>query len=198
MDCFPVRWSSPNFDTSRGVETETLTVKPARIEFKTRMPAPSPSSGGGQPPVLPEATVPDFSDSDDFLRVRGFSVEIQGDLGKEVDTAWESLSGGELMIEMTEPTKGGDKFRTTSPGHKSVSEVTLRGAMTDGRKALCDWINETAQHQVTDRLWRSNSLPVPARGGRSNSSSSIPIGPLPASRARAGRLAGTNAGSPRL
>jgi phage tail-like protein len=33
--CFPTSWSSVNFDTSSTVQTETLTVKIHRIEFKT-------------------------------------------------------------------------------------------------------------------------------------------------------------------
>jgi hypothetical protein len=35
FDCFPTQWSSVNFDTSSTVQTETLTVKIGRIEFKT-------------------------------------------------------------------------------------------------------------------------------------------------------------------
>lgn len=34
-DCFPTQWSSVNFDTSSTVQTETLTCKVGRIEFKT-------------------------------------------------------------------------------------------------------------------------------------------------------------------
>jgi len=82
--------------------------------------------------------------SDKFAQVRGFRVEITGTQGKEVDTAWESCHGGELMIEMTETTIGSDQYQTHSPGHRSVGEITLIGAMTDQRKALCQWINDTA------------------------------------------------------
>lgn len=34
MDCFPTQWSSVSFDTSSNVQSETLTVKVMRIEFK--------------------------------------------------------------------------------------------------------------------------------------------------------------------
>ena len=34
-DCFPASWSAVNYDTSSTVQTETLTVKIGRIEFKT-------------------------------------------------------------------------------------------------------------------------------------------------------------------
>jgi hypothetical protein len=88
--------------------------------------------------------------SDQFAQVRGFSVEITGAAGKEVDTAWESVSGGELIIETTDTTIGGDRFQTTLPGHRSVGEITLRGAMTDKRAALCTWINET----VAGKPWK--------------------------------------------
>lgn len=94
---------------------------------------------------MAEATV-----SDKFAQVRGFSVEITGQTGKEVDNAWESVSGGELIIELTETTIGGDKYKTQSPGHKSVGEITLCGAMTDKRAALCQWINET----VAGKPWK--------------------------------------------
>ena len=85
--------------------------------------------------------------SDKFAQVRGFKVEISGSSGKEVDTAWESVSGGDMVIELTETTIGDDKFRTNSPGHKTVNEITLRGAMTDGRQNLCKWINDTVNGQ---------------------------------------------------
>ena len=82
--------------------------------------------------------------SDKFAQVRGFRVEIDdGAGGKEVDTAWESAHGGELTIELPVSNVG-------SPGHKSVGEIVLRGAMTDKRAALCTWINET----VNGRPWK--------------------------------------------
>lgn len=95
--------------------------------------------------------------SDKFAQVRGFSVEISSATGKEVDTAWESVSGGELIIEQTETTVGSDKFQTNSPGHKTVGEITLRGAMTDKRQALCTWINET----VAGKPWKRSVAITP-------------------------------------
>jgi hypothetical protein len=67
---------------------------------------------------------------DEMLVTHGFKVEIEtGAGGADVDASWESVSGGERM---------------TSPGHQSVGEITLRGAVTDGRKAIETWINESA------------------------------------------------------
>ncbi len=52
---------------------------------------------------------------DKFAQVRGFLVEIESaGGGKEVDTAWESVSGGELIIEQTEPPPARTSFRPTS------------------------------------------------------------------------------------
>jgi hypothetical protein len=89
---------------------------------------------------------------DKYAQVRGFKVEIDQATGKEVDTAWETCSGGELCIECADTTIGADKFQTTSPGHKSVSEIILRGAMTNKRAALCTWINDTTQ----GKPWKRN------------------------------------------
>lgn len=75
---------------------------------------------------------------DQMLVYKGFDVEIEGPGGTGVDSTWESVSGGE-------------KFQTTSPGHKSVGEITLRGAMTDSRQAIESWINETAAGKTSTR-----------------------------------------------
>ena len=86
--------------------------------------------------------------SDKFAQVRGFKVEITGATGKEVDTAWESVSGGEMIIPG--PHTPAEQVRTNSPGHKTVGEITLRGAMTDKRQALSSWINDT----VDGKPWK--------------------------------------------
>lgn len=96
---------------------------------------------------MAEATV-----SDMFAQIRGFRVEIDGATGKEVDTAWETVAGGSLNIEVTDTTIGADKFGTNAPGHRTVEEITLRGAMTDKRAALCQWINDT----VNGKPWKRN------------------------------------------
>ena len=84
----------------------------------------------------------DAMTSDKFAQVRGFKVDIAGADGSvDTDTAWESVSTGTAMITSE---------RTNSPGHKTVGEITLRGAMTDGRKAMCQWINET----VNGKPWK--------------------------------------------
>ena len=76
---------------------------------------------------------------DHLLRYKGFNVEIEApDGGTDVDASWESVSGGE-------------KFVTTSPGHKSVGEITLRGAMTGSREGIEAWINEIAAGKTSTR-----------------------------------------------
>jgi len=94
----------------------------------------------------------DAATSDKFAHIRGFKIEIDGAGGKEVDTAWEHVSGGALMIEHVETTIAGDKHHTHSPGHKAVEDIVLRGAMTEKRDQLCKWINETCQ----GKGWKRN------------------------------------------
>ena len=83
----------------------------------------------------------DIGTSDKFAQVKGFQVDIDGAGGKDHDVAWEHVSGGALMIEHVETTIGADKHHTNTPGQGQVGDITLRGAMTDTRGALCQWLN---------------------------------------------------------
>jgi hypothetical protein len=74
-------------------------------------------------------TKAEAASSDKFAQVRGFKVEISGSSGKEVDTAWESVSGGDMVIELTETSIGADKFRTNN----------LRGSLAPVASSLNDW-----------------------------------------------------------
>ncbi|MBM3945306.1 MAG: hypothetical protein FJ317_07465, partial [SAR202 cluster bacterium] len=78
---------------------------------------------------------------DEMLVVLGFSVEITGaGSGSDVDSAWETASGGSLNIEIADSSTGSDQSHMTTPGHKYVDTLTLRGPLTAGRKTVpgCD------------------------------------------------------------
>jgi|GEM_PF-1804530 phage tail-like protein len=69
-------------------------------------------------------------------RLPDFTVEITGaGSGSDVDSAWETASGGSLNIEIADASVGTDQTHTTTPGHKYVEELTLRGPLTAGRTA---------------------------------------------------------------
>jgi phage tail-like protein len=87
--------------------------------------------------VVPSASAQDSTYSpDESLVVLGFTVEITGaGSGGDVDSAWETMSGGSLNIEVSESSVGTDQTHTTTPGHKYVDELTLRGPMTAASKA---------------------------------------------------------------
>jgi hypothetical protein len=53
--------------------------------------------------------------------------------------ASRSSRGGGLLLHTQSASR-----HTTTPGHKYVDEIVLRGPMTSGRKALMDWIQESA------------------------------------------------------
>lgn len=82
--------------------------------------------------------------SDKFAQVREFRVEIDSHgAGSDVDSSWETLSSGELLVE-----------RTNAPGHKTVGEITLRGPITAGRVAMCQWINDVVTgNDRTRNVW---------------------------------------------
>jgi len=88
---------------------------------------------------------------DEMLVVLGFTVTIDGGgTGTDVDDGWESCTGGALNIEVREQPGTG----TTTPGHKYIDEITLRGPLTAGRNALTDWINATVSGSV-DQQYRT-------------------------------------------
>ncbi len=62
---------------------------------------------------------------DAYAQLKPFTAELSG--AKEIDGAWRSVSGGEQKIELTETTAGSGNSHVTTPGHKYVDEVTLRG-----------------------------------------------------------------------
>lgn len=71
-------------------------------------------------------------------------------LREYVNEAYDIWGGGEEWSISQDV--GTPRFRTNSPGHKTVGEITLRSAMTDGRKALCTWINETVKGKPWKRM----------------------------------------------
>ncbi|MHC4389986.1 MAG: phage tail protein [Planctomycetota bacterium] len=82
--------------------------------------------------------------ADEMLVVLGFTVTIDGGgTGTDVDSAWETCSGGALQIEVADASVGTDPYHETTPGHKYVDTLTLRGPLTSGRVAMCDWITKT-------------------------------------------------------
>jgi hypothetical protein len=72
---------------------------------------------------------------DQVLRLKGFRIEINAGSGSDVDSAWETCSGGSLNIVPPDPPTGGSPY-------KFVEEITLRGPITAGRKSLLQLINE--------------------------------------------------------
>jgi hypothetical protein len=85
--------------------------------------------------------------------LRGFRVEIHGaGSGSDPDSAWETSTGGALQIEVADVIPRPDGTHATTPGHKYVDTLTLRGPLTSGRKAMCDWINATVQ----GKEWKRN------------------------------------------
>ncbi len=123
FDCFPTQWSSVNFDTSSTVQTETLKVNIGRIEFTTSV-APGGGGTGG---------------------AGGVGVTMDG-----VREIYDARQNGEPLLHLSGLVAGSGGTKVSSPGHKSISEITLRGAMTDGRQNLCKWINDS----VNGKPWK--------------------------------------------
>ncbi|HES58542.1 MAG TPA: hypothetical protein ENO21_03830, partial [Firmicutes bacterium] len=98
-----------------------------RIAFPDVVKTPSP--GGPVPIPYPNLA-------------QGIPVQIEIDNmppGTVVDSAWETCSGGSLNIEIADSSTGSDQFHTTTPGHKYVDTLTLRGPLSSGRESMTTW-----------------------------------------------------------
>jgi len=82
---------------------------------------------------------------DKFLRTAGFVVKIDDGTGPAgSDENWSKVSGGADVIETVESTTGPDGAPRFTPGKAFVSDLTLEGAVTSGRRALLQWLNDSA------------------------------------------------------
>jgi hypothetical protein len=68
------------------------------------------------------------------------------------------VSGGAVRMEFATTTIGSDKFRTTTPGHKTVDAVSMR--LVSAAPDVASWINET----VSGEPWKRNAGVTPAAG----------------------------------
>jgi len=87
------------------------------------------------------------STQDEYLRTKGFHVEVSDGVAKGTgeDESWLSCSGGGDVIEVAQTTLGADIYKTFAPGQTSVSALVMEGYMTSTRKGSLDWIKATAQ-----------------------------------------------------
>lgn len=139
IDAFPVRWDPGEYSPSSNVAVETIVAKMQRVELGIIAP---PGGGGGQKPGRGSERTRQQGGPPQ----PGFTVEMSGGAtGSEPDSAWETCTGGALNIEIADSSTGTDQSHTTTPGHKYVDTLTLRGPLTSGRQAMAGWITETVQ-----------------------------------------------------
>lgn len=112
IDCFPTRWEVGAPDATGQPGAEVLTVSIGGIVFST--------DGGG-------------------AATRGPVVVLDA-AGNPADS-FESWGGGEPGVLLT-PIFSGAQYRTNSPGHKTVGELSLRGKSRPTRKVMYQWFND--------------------------------------------------------
>lgn len=115
-DCFPVAIQGGEVDPATGAVTNEV--------YTVQIDSGSIESAGDQP-----------------AERSNIKVEI-GAAGYRSIAGFDSWQGGEPVTFQQAPFQT-TKFRTNSPGHKTVGEITLRGAVTAGRKGLYEWINNS-------------------------------------------------------
>lgn len=57
---------------------------------------------------------------------------------------WWSFSGGGESVEIVTYTAGPDQHEQKRPGQIDSSDITIKGPFVKDRKAIMDWVNETA------------------------------------------------------
>lgn len=71
--------------------------------------------------------------------VSGCAVQVTGGKrGTDVASAWETCSGGSLNIEVADSSTGSDQHHTTTPGHKYIDTLTLRGPLAGAQWGASD------------------------------------------------------------
>lgn len=141
FDAFPTRWDPGEYSPSSSAAVETIVAKMQRVELASA----GPSGGGG----LPGVGASDFEVS---------LAEPGADSANVSDRGWETCSGGALQLRAGDPAAG------VSPT-RDVTELRLRGPLTSGRQALCQWINEASAGLPSRRDLLLRELPRgPAEG----------------------------------
>jgi len=125
VDAEPVAYYPP--DPGAPNPIETLTVKIGRIDFHTR----AANGGSGKPR---NGFHSDISSPNDPL---------------DVDNGWETAVGGVTSHE-EHPMVLGLRFDPTidTHAHKTCTDLTLRGPMTDARFGVVKWFNERSARNV--------------------------------------------------
>ncbi len=140
IDCFPVSYSPRNHDAGSNVACETIVCKMGRVELA----GTDPGTGSDQPRLV---------------------VDLYDEIGRllERDTDWEGWhGGGDLLV----PAGSRVREDTCGPGSTEVAPVVLRGPLTAGRKALCQWITDTVRGEPWKRILVVNEIPKDGTAGK--------------------------------
>lgn len=138
IDCFPTAFAPGEIGAGDRLVVERLVLQIGRIEMLAH----------GDAPKAPD---PRFEVVVDAPAGAG----VPGAAAPEADRGWERLSGGAVVLADPDPVLG-CASRTTTPGHKYIDTLTLRGPLTSGRKEMCTWFVDTvgggsARRSVTVR-----------------------------------------------
>lgn len=94
-------------------------------------------------------------DEGDSTEAGKFKIEIagasnSGRAGNDVDSAWETCSGGALQVYDSSHFNG-LPFYVPTRGDKAVEVFRARSPLSGGRKALCEWITAASKGQPWKR-----------------------------------------------
>src|SRR5947207_1996943 len=94
---------------------------------------------------------------ENYARAEYFQVDISNASGADsTDGAWHYVTIPKISIQEAEATVGGDPVARHNLGRKEWSDLVLRGPVTDTRKAMLTWYQDTVKKGVGKNQPRRN------------------------------------------
>lgn len=91
--------------------------------------------------VVSTSSAADRATGDDFVKIGGFKVEIDG----VIQGSFKSVEGLSVEVEVVEYKDGNDMSVRKRPGRVKYGDITLKRGYLEGKSALLGWIQEAGK-----------------------------------------------------
>lgn len=150
FNAFPIRYDVINLDSRSGSAAvrETLELVVERVEYEGSNGDDGTSEKALRQELLSKGffqAIKGAEKSVDVTQVSKFKLDIISAGEKTPTGGWWSITGGEHNIALAEPTEGPDADVLPKPGQAYYGDITVRGPFLKDRKAIMQWIDDTAK-----------------------------------------------------
>jgi hypothetical protein len=99
----------------------------------------------------------------------GIAFDIEWTGGHDITDnkgAWRSIEGGGLLVHQAfQNTTGGDQYRHSTAGICEWQDLTLVGALHEGRTFVQKWYMEMLKEGTPDKVFKNATLSIKDRKG---------------------------------